>query len=214
MTLTVLEALQMDEHEVARAAQSWKRMAERLDPVIEVLEGLPERAALGWIAEDEKEFARAARAYLEAVRDLRAARAQTAEVLEELVAAFKMFKLVTVIHSLVLLWSAVYVLSLSMGLPQLAPLARLRLAWLINAADKVLSGLIAAFMSACAAQTAVLGLAVARGEKLLRLPVPDFARAGIDTKGHATFRRQDKEGRLPDGTESFRWVAPVIPREE
>ena len=225
--LAWLESLQMDPDKVSEVAKVWKQLAKDLDAPVRFLEEIPDAAARGWIADDQREFSRVTGNMHTNTKAVRDSFDELGNTLEGVAIAFRVFiwatNIMTVMVAGVLSWALG--LSLATGTGYVS--VRLYLRWLANAVDKALSLLYASLYAYVTAQVGVMAylmLPAASMDGMARsfddvdgwphgmLRGVDFRTARIDKTANPIFENQPEDGKLPETLQDFKWTAPSRPR--
>ncbi|MEV4113743.1 hypothetical protein [Nonomuraea sp. NPDC049695] len=227
VALSLLESLQMNDDKVSDVGKIWKQMARDLDTPVEMLDRLPEESRWGWIADDQREFARVTGDMHTATESLRDGLDQVGDILEGMAGAMRLFKGAMAAYSSMMLACSAYGVGMMCLSPMGAVQGRLYLRWLANAADKVVSVMAGALITYLMGQATILAYLITQGQELgrmaksyedggwpaARLRDVDFSTAKIDRSAYPTFQVPDRGDKLPDAAKDFDWVAPSEPRD-
>lgn len=224
-SLSWLEAMQMDPDKVSEVAKVWKQMAKDLDAPVRLLEEIPDAAARGWIADDQREFSRVTGNMHTSTKAVRDSLDELGNILEGVAVAFRVFihatHALTVIVAGVLAWALGVSITTGAGFISV----RMYLRWLANATDKILSLLLTTLIAYVTGQVVVMGYLEWKAGRMDGMVVfrdvdgwphamlrgVDFRTARIDTTANPTFvHPQDSE--LPETPKDFEWTAPSRPR--
>ncbi|MET7336101.1 hypothetical protein [Nonomuraea sp. NPDC005650] len=227
VALTAVAKADMDEDRLTEVAAKWRQLARGLDGSVELLGGMPAASNRGWIADDQREFARVTGDMHVSTEALRDTFDKLAEILEGVINAFRLFKGAMMALTVLLIPLLAYV-AMMKSYPATAVQTRLYVRWLANAVDKVVAVTVGALITYVTGQMVVLGCLMAKeqqfdklaypsalgGKDGARLPDVDFAHLKIDALANPTFQTPDPGEKLPDRTKDFKWVAPQRATDE